>query len=423
MKGRGILGLSVLVVLFSLFGLVRMFLLRFQSGDVYAPYSTLRTDPQGCKVLCESLRQLSNRTVSRNLRDLSRWTGLETGRTIIFAGYDLWRFRLQPEEEAERLQDLAQRGNRVVIALTPTTMLNPDESDEEIAQRLEAWAERRQDARRPPSQPNGEDADKDNEDAENDRAPHSLHQIKAWQVAFHFPPLPEDAEERLAEVALPNWPPEISTQIPWNSTAAFTHLGEGWSIIAHRDQMPVVLERRYGKGSVVVCTDSFFLSNEAQLRERATEFLVWLLGPHRAIVFDETHLGVASRPGVAALIRQYRLHGFVAGLLLVAGLYIWKNLFSLVPRHQSGPVEHPAEVAGKDHAEGLVNLLQNHVPARELIPECDRVWRKSERFLPLPVRAHQAQMRDLLTDPDAKAAGRRPEDVYRKVQQLLTKRT
>ena len=423
MKGRGIVGLAVLVVVLCLLGLIRMFLLRYESGDVYAPYSTFRTDPLGCKVLCESLRRLSDRTVSRNLRELSRWTGLETGQTILFAGYNLWRFRLHTEAQAERFQDLALRSNRVVIALSPTTMLNPNESDEEFAQRLEEWAERQQDVRRSSPDPNGEDTEKDEKTIENDRGPTTPEPANPWQIAFQFSPLTEKAEARQAEVILPDWPPKAWTQIPWNSTATFTDPGEEWSIIAHRNQMPVVLERRYGPGSVVLCTDSFFLSNEAQLRERSTDFLIWLLGSHRTIVFDETHLGVASRPGVAALIRQYRLHGFVAGLLLVAGLYIWKNLFSLVPRYRNGPVEHPAEVAGKDHAEGLVNLLQNHVPTRELIPECDRVWRKSERFLPPPVRAHQEQVRTLLTDPDAEAARRRPEDVYRRIQQLLTKQT
>ena len=43
-----VLLLPVLLVLFG-FGVLRLFRLRFETGDVYPPYSSLRSDPLGAK--------------------------------------------------------------------------------------------------------------------------------------------------------------------------------------------------------------------------------------------------------------------------------------------------------------------------------------------------------------------------------------
>ncbi len=41
-------------------GLIQLILLRFESGDVYPPYSSLRADPLGCKALYESLGRVAD---------------------------------------------------------------------------------------------------------------------------------------------------------------------------------------------------------------------------------------------------------------------------------------------------------------------------------------------------------------------------
>ena len=40
------------------YGVAHLLVLRFQTGDVYAPYSTLRSDPLGTRVLFESLASM-----------------------------------------------------------------------------------------------------------------------------------------------------------------------------------------------------------------------------------------------------------------------------------------------------------------------------------------------------------------------------
>jgi hypothetical protein len=106
----------------------------------------------------------------------------------------------------------------------------------------------------------------------------------------------------------------------------------------------------------------------------------------------------------------------MGGLLLLAILFVWKNLFSLVPRREEERAD--TEVKGKDQAEGLANLLQHNLPARDLIKECERVWRSSLRFLPHIGPERQAEVHNAL----ARQTDARPETLYQRVQQILHRR-
>ena len=94
---------------------------------------------------------------------------------------------------------------------------------------------------------------------------------------------------------------------------------------------PVIIERKWGKGTLVLSSDSYFISNEALQNERQTELLVWLIGSSREVIFDEAHFGIYENPGIASLIRKYRLHGLVLGVIVLAILFVWRRAVSFVP--------------------------------------------------------------------------------------------
>jgi len=110
-------------------------------------------------------------------------------------------------------------------------------------------------------------------------------------------------------------------------------------------------------------------------KDRHADLLAWLFGSSRNVIFDEAHLGVAEAPGVATLIRKYHLQWFIAGLILLAGLFIWKNTVSLVPPHAENNAQD--YVAGKDSASGFDNLLRRSIPTRDLLAVCFGEWKKS----------------------------------------------
>jgi hypothetical protein len=213
--------------------------------------------------------------------------------------------------------------------------------------------------------------------ARDDDGPFELETLKEhWGVEFGYRRLdvsdtdsyePDEAENH-SGLPLPEY-------LAWHSATVFTNLDNSWRTIYARGTNPVVIERRFGRGSVVMATDSYFLSNEAMRKDRHADLLAWFVGPNRHVIFDEAHHGIMDTSGVATLIRNYRLHGLAAGLLVLAALFIWKNSLSLVPPHADEKSEN--YVAGKDATAGFVNLLRRNVPARDVLSVCFAEWTKS----------------------------------------------
>jgi hypothetical protein len=222
-----------------------------------------------------------------------------------------------------------------------------------------------------------------------------LHQTRLqtwWGVTFGFIPLEhgdEDTYEPASVVNKSDLP--LPETLAWHSAMVFTNLANSWRTIYARGANPVVVERRFGAGTVVLATDSYFLSNEALLKDRHPDLLAWLVGPAHKVIFDEAHFGIVDTAGVASLIRKYRLHGLAASLLLLAGLFLWQNAARFVP---PTPEERaPDYVAGKESAAGFVNLLRRNVAPRDLLQTCFAQWQKSfaRETGPSAVRIVQAQ--------------------------------
>ncbi len=72
MLRKPLLSLLLALVLGAAFvvGLAQLFVLRYEVGDVYPPYSTLRADPLGTKALVDALGVLPHVEVRRNLNRL-----------------------------------------------------------------------------------------------------------------------------------------------------------------------------------------------------------------------------------------------------------------------------------------------------------------------------------------------------------------
>src|SRR5258705_11717339 len=98
-----------------LFGLIPLFNLRFESGENYPAYSSLRSDPLGSKAFYESLDQLL--PARRHLQPLSRLGGGREA-TLFWLGQDTTEFRLGPNE-IQSLEAFLQSGGRAVCALLP----------------------------------------------------------------------------------------------------------------------------------------------------------------------------------------------------------------------------------------------------------------------------------------------------------------
>ena len=149
----------------------------------------------------------------------------------------------------------------------------------------------------------------------------------------------------------------------------------------------MVIERKYGKGSIVVASDSYFVSNECLHHDVDAGFLLWLLGGKSKVVFDETIHGSRKSGGAMILLRKYRAHGIFLGLFVVLALWAWRSSSSLVPGSDagdSGIVALSGSVSGEATGSGLIRLLRRSIPIDGLVQQCHALWKSSLSAEPRP---------------------------------------
>ncbi|PYU88945.1 MAG: hypothetical protein DMG08_23435 [Acidobacteria bacterium] len=367
------------VVALSVYGGVRLFQLRFETGDVYPEYSSLRSDPLGARVFYQSLEQVGNMEVSRNTLPFSRLS-LDAKRTLVLAGFS-HSYWLEDPAWLMPIEHLLGSGSRVVICFYPYEGQPSAAKDQKDATKPEDAGGRK----------------RSEEEIALRKRKVALGQRWGVELETKQAANSKGKPRQHSTVSLQSGT-DLPETLSWHSQLSFRKLSPDWRVIYRREDKPVLIERPFGSGTLVLASDSYFLSNEALWKERQPRLLSWLIGQHHQVVFDETHLGVRENPGVVSLLRKYRLHGLFAGLFLLAGLFVWKNMSSLVPPATSAEA---AEIhVGRDSAAGFVNLLRRSVPVSTVISVCVRQWEKS---LPAssPERARVSQVRALMAETES----------------------
>jgi hypothetical protein len=174
-----------------------------------------------------------------------------------------------------------------------------------------------------------------------------------------------------------------------------------WKTIYQRAQHPVLIERRFGRGSIVLSAESYFLSNEAMAKEPQPSLLIWLVGNQKSVIFDEYHHGVAAESGVMYLARKYDLEWLFSGLVLLALLFIWKSAAPLVAPEQESEVTLQS---GKESSAGLTNLLQRNIPVQQLLSVSFSEWQKSAKNI---AEEKRKEMESIVVREKAKPARQR----------------
>jgi hypothetical protein len=408
-------------------GLVRLFMLRFETGDNYAAYSTLRSDPLGTRAFYDSLDALGGLVVERHEHNPDKFPE-GAGATLMVLGLNGRALHDVDEDDAENLETFMVGGGRLVLSLTPEGgrpwWLNKDDRPTSTSRTLAPPAKakevgrEKEAARRTPRNPI-----RDNLTTET--LPGISLSLR-WKMGLDFVPLErgdrhhfEPAEvRRAASLALPE-------ALHWRSGLVFARLGPAWRVIYARAGKPVLIERAWGRGTLVMATDSFMVSNEALRQECQPALLAWLVGPVRRVVFDETHLGVIENPGVMSLAIKYRLHGVIAVLLLLAALYIWKSALPLVPYRSDG--DESARLRKGENARdawtGLVDLLRRNIPRQRILRVCLEEWTRTSGRERREARGINEKLQAALYEEEDRPAGQRqPVETYRTMTRLVDRR-
>jgi hypothetical protein len=394
-SNRTIFVIAVVAAVAFIYGLAQLFVLRFEEGDVYAPYSSFRSDPIGARAIYEALAQVGDVSVRRNMEEISLLPdGQET--TLFIFGANTSE---DPEKIIEKLETFAAQGGRIVITFYPKAHIVEDPEDKE------------------------KDGEKDKKKDEHEKPPWYSKPVSIadrWGFAFETSRLPKAektiGEDRARKLAGPEALPAV---LSWHSALFFDKADENWAAIYRRDKHAVIIERRWNKGSIVLCSDSYFLSNEAMRNERHPQLIAWLVGPSATVIFDEVHLGTQEKLGVMSLIRRYRLEGVLLVILIVASLFVWKNSNSLTPKRDSVSGEYLQSGAGKDSAAALVNLLRRSVPPKALLSVCAEEWGRSTKVK----SERQTRIQAVIDREQAlPARERKPVEAYRTICGILKER-
>lgn len=377
-----VLAVVLLVAVWQVQRLVRVEVDR--SG--WPEYSSLRADPLGTSILHDALQSLPSIEITRNTRDLSLLP-IDPNTTLLLTGASPGP---DPLPLVERLEKLASEGGRIVITLYPWRMFweqefegEEGEGENEVKESNEEQAD--------PSTNAEQEAEAEAEDAENDKTKvdekgeeeseekedEFLADIEdRWGFGIEY----EEFEGNEIEVSRAAEDTALPESLSFRSGMYFNNPSEEWRVIYGRGEKPVLISRAYGKGSIVLAADTYFLSNEALVKERHPALLLWLIGDKGRIVFDEWGKNISDDPRVIDLILRYRLHGFLLAFLILALLFVWQSNYRLAPRRGSADADEVSTyLIHQEAGVGLAQLLRNHLAPPAVLPAAVEEWRKSHR--------------------------------------------
>jgi hypothetical protein len=348
----------LILSILSVIGIYHIFSIRFKIGDVYPPYSSLRTDPVGTKIFFKSLTNMPGCIVERDYDPLPKWEG-DKYTTLFLLGIQAGILDISDKETHRTLSLILSAGTRTVISIIAKKgAVNPDpEIDGEPAKEKKEKAETEHE----------EEAKK-----EEPKQDYSITRLLGFKIA----PL-KDIQAESAELFNPGPGVNLPASIKCRPSHYFTDLNDGWSVLYTQKGKPVVIFRKFGQGTIIFSADTYIFSNEAMMSDRYPRLLSWFIGSGKHIYFDESHFGIQKTTGMIDLVNKYRLQGVIAVFFLMAVLYFWKNATPFVPPQYNEDMNTKIIRAERDYLDGLVNLLQRYIPPGDLIKRCIREWEKA----------------------------------------------
>jgi hypothetical protein len=330
---------------------LRTFELRLETQEGYPVGSSFRADARGCMALYESLGRIPGVMTVRFLRTFSNLPPAE-GRSLVIAGINPQTNILQIKDR-QSLRSWVEAGGTLIVALAVEDgdSGKPGSPDYQLVPPAKE--------RRSPS-PNSKST-----------PPTEEYWIETLQSSGVNVYRHADASPRHRFVSR-----LFATSGSWLGPIYFHDPQSAWRVVAEADHVPVLIERSFGRGNVVLIADSYLLTNGSLANDRPTGFLGWLFRKPTTVLFDESHFGLTENPGVVSLARRYGLESAFFVLLMLALLFVWANRYTLLPR---SPDRSPGNliVPGQGGETVLVNLLRRSLSPKDLLSTSTELWRKA----------------------------------------------
>jgi hypothetical protein len=452
---------AFLGLLLFFFALVRILLLRYERGDVYPAYSTLRADPLGTRAYYEALDSVKGYSPERGFTFLHQELA-EKPASVFYLGFDSEEISSFSKEEVAQLDAYVQQGGRVILTMSPSEGSTVSAAEK---RKMKAENEAKKDTSdKKADDSSSEKADDATDDTQTAQEKYEREELRKEKEdyqkysdpnpppsAFHYhrslaalwgfgwdnqhetvekkDSAQNSSDASVSTEEIPKEKPEVmatynglghmETSVPWKSALYFVRLEPAWLPLYYAKSQPVLIRRNWGKGEIIVASDSYFLSNEALRNNRPPLLLSYLAGPPGVLVFDETHLGTQQQEGVMFLMNQFRLEGYLYGALAVMVLFLWRNSCPLVPPLARDPKRLGGTVSGKDSRSGLVNLLRRNLGMKEILPASFAEWKRTVT----PAQSHLKEKMEAMNETLSSANLKNPEQIiqtYHRLREINT---
>jgi hypothetical protein len=325
----------------------------------------MRSDPLGVQALFESLKKMPDGGAERNFSP-PKQVRTDNRTTLVLCGLRPRWMHFGQAQWKPLADSIASRGGRLVLVFaSKITCSTPENQKTEDVDPC------------PDGNDEAEDCSSNDDPSAGKEEP-----PESWESGLEV--LSRSVAVKTLEARIENPPgglangrEHLSASLPWRSQLYFRLADPGWEVVYTAADEPVVARRTWGRGTLVAVADSYLFSNEALRNQRATAFLAWVVAPGNRVVFDEFHHGLAKQPGIAALMRKYRLHGVLLTLLILVMLALWRQSAIFVPMAVEEIDDGGSNAIAKDSAEGWVGLLQQNIAAKDLLDVCYRAWSES----------------------------------------------
>lgn len=330
MRGRprtALIGIAALCILLAA-TIIATVLLRAGITYNYPAYSSLNNSTDGTKAYYEALWELGF-DATRNYRPLRKLTGTQAD--VFYAGTPISGLQHADEKDFDDFEQLAKSGVRLIIATQPE-VVGIDVSRARKENKEKKWTATPKDMLK-----------------------------ERWGIELGFRARHLTAAE-MGPLKQLGMKPFVAYFRTWSKE---------WSPSIMRNDQSLFLERRFGKGSVLLVSDCRYFTNRELLTRPDTEILTAVVGQTRQVIFDESHLGLEDTGTVVGLTTAHHLNWIFAGFVLLATLYIWRNSVSFIP---PVPAANNRSVAGQDAYAALTNLLMQSVPPKSLLHKAAEQW-------------------------------------------------
>lgn len=403
MKGRFFSGVLFLGAALSLLtGLGWLIHLRFESGQAYAPGSSLRTDPLGAKALHDAYAALPGIAVARNFLPLSEVDRFPSDAVLLFLNMPGRGTHALADIEA--IDRFLRAGGHLVIAMDPRRIAYNLENDTEETS-----------LSNDPEVPQGRQRRMHTRSPRDDQA-------EFWgKLSFRRGEHAGGHARRVVEADM-----RLPERLPWREGGELVDYDSViWTPIYRVGDAVVMAGRSYGAGGILVMTDDYLFSNEALLKHREPEWLAWILADKARIIFEETHLGVAETTGVAMLMRRYQLGGFMSAFAVFMALVVWRGASPLLPPFAGRTHENVVRTEYSTEA-GLSDLVRRSVLLAELPEAAFRHWKNDTVRTPADRRYYAAELEAaerLLADyRSGRADSRQAEDIHSQIHSIINRK-